>query len=379
MNSFFVSCALGLEQSLLRELTEKSFLFLGSDGRPNTNPLRLISEEPGGILFEADLLVGLQIPLFSKLANRVLVRIAQGKTVEFFQLENLIKKLDLKIKEAHFHISCSQSKIGNEKRVLEIFERKIKQNKESEVSIYVRIHKDLCDVSLDISGHHLHKRGYKKLNAKASLRETLASLLFFETFSDLSRFEMSQGILIDPFCGSGTLLFEAAAFYNLNKIDFNLLAQFIAVPKIILSESFQLQYSEVIRKSVFSEFYGFDIDPKEIQTSIANKTAFLEFFPKLEAAPFHFIQGDLFSAEPLFNTDKKTYIICNPPYGDRLKLQFSYQEMVEAQILKFKPQRIAFIIPKYSFSEIQGYELTKQFGFQNGGIAVEFYLFQVKK
>ncbi len=379
MASFFVSCALGLERSLLRELTEKSFLFLGSDGRPNTKPLQLITEEPGGVLLEGELLVGLQIPLFSKLANRVLIRIAQGKTVEFFQLENLIKKTDLKIKEAHFHISCSQSKIGNEKRVLEIFERKIKQNKESEVSIFVRIHKDVCEISLDISGHHLHKRGYKKFNAKASLRETLASLLFFEAFSDLSRFEMSEAILIDPFCGSGTLLFEAAAFYTLNKIDFTLLSQFIPVPKLILSESFLLQYSDLIHKSVFSEFYGFDIDPKEIQTSMANKSAFLEFFPKLEVAPFHFSQGDLFTAEAAFNSDKKTYLICNSPYGDRLKLQFSYQEMVEAQIAKFKPQRIAFIIPKYQFGEIQGYELTKHFGFQNGGIAVEFYLFQIKK
>ncbi len=379
MNSFFVSCALGLEQALLGELTEKSFLFLGSDGRPNTKPLQLISQESGGVLLEADLLFGLQIPLFSKLANRVLIRLSQGKTVEFFQLENQIKKLDLKIKEAQFHISCSQSKIGNEKRVLEIFERKIKQNKESEVSIFVRIHKDLCDISLDISGHHLHKRGYKKFNAKASLRETLASLLFFEAFSDLSRFEMAQGILIDPFCGSGTLLFEAAAFYTLNKIDFSLLSQFIPLPKLILSESFQVQYSELIHKSVFSEYYGFDIDPKEIQTSLSNKAAFLEFFPKLEEVPIHFNQGDLFAAEPTISGDRKTYLVCNPPYGDRLKWTFSYQEMVEAQISKFKPQRIAFIIPKYSFSEIQGYELTKHFAFQNGGIAVEFYLFQVKK
>ncbi len=105
MNSFFVSCALGLEQSLLKELTEKSFLFLGNDGRPNTKPFRLISEEPGGLLFEAELLIGLQIPLFSKLANRVLVRIAQGKTVEFFQLENLIKKLDQKLGRENYAIT----------------------------------------------------------------------------------------------------------------------------------------------------------------------------------------------------------------------------------------------------------------------------------
>ena len=68
----------------------------------------------------------------------------------------------------------------------------------------ISINKDIVTVGLDTSGESLHKRGYRKLSAKAPITETLAAALIMLTPWKSDR------LLIDPFCGSGTFLIEAA-------------------------------------------------------------------------------------------------------------------------------------------------------------------------
>lgn len=69
--------------------------------------------------------------------------------------------------------------------------------------VHLRLHRDYATVSLNTSGEHLHRRGFRRYVGDAPLRETVAAALFLEAFD-------GHDLVVDPFCGSGTLLLEAA-------------------------------------------------------------------------------------------------------------------------------------------------------------------------
>lgn len=176
------------------------------------------------------------------------------------------------------------------------------------VQINVHIQRDQCTVSLDSSGDSLHKRGYRSATNIAPINEVLAAGLVL-----LSGYDGSQHF-IDPMCGSGTILIEAAMIAN--KIPANINRREFGFERW---RDFDENLFEIIRNSLLKkirssdkEIIGYDKAPSVIRKAFGNiKNANLEEFIKIDQENF-------------FNTEKevegKTIVLFNPPYGERLEI-----------------------------------------------------------
>lgn len=177
-----------------------------------------------------------------------------------------------------------------------------------DVRINVRIHDNHCTVSLDSSGDSLHKRGYRTTTAEAPINEVLAAgLLLHSGWDGLSDF-------LDPMCGSGTILIEAAMIAchippNLNKKEFGF--QRWNDWDVDLYELIEAAQLKKIR-SFNHHIKGYDKSAEVILKAKENiENANLSEFIEIE-------RKDFFQSEKY--TDKYLHLLFNPPYGERLKI-----------------------------------------------------------
>lgn len=173
--------------------------------------------------------------------------------------------------------------------------------------VRVFIKKDEVTVGLDTTGESLHKRGYRKLTAKAPIAENLAAGLLMLTPWKGSR------ILIDPFCGSGTIPIEAAMMAahlapGRNRTFRANEWKHIAPGKVW--ERVREEADSLVNLSVETDIQGYDIDDEMV--SIARANAKLAGVEQL----IHFQTR---SVERLSHAKKYGFIITNPPYGERLE------------------------------------------------------------
>ncbi len=173
--------------------------------------------------------------------------------------------------------------------------------------IRVFLLKDEVSVGLDTTGDSLHKRGYRKLTAKAPIAENLAAGLIKLTPWHGER------ILVDPFCGSGTFPIEAAMLAA--NIAPGMNRHFLAeswrhiIPKSMWYDAVD-EAREEIDLQVDTDIQGYDLDPNMVEIARANaKMAGVE---KL----IHFQQRPV---SELSHPKKYGFIITNPPYGERLE------------------------------------------------------------
>ncbi|PJC87950.1 bifunctional 23S rRNA (guanine(2069)-N(7))-methyltransferase RlmK/23S rRNA (guanine(2445)-N(2))-methyltransferase RlmL [Vibrio sp. HA2012] len=181
-----------------------------------------------------------------------------------------------------------------------------------DLRVHVRLHKDKAILGIDMVGSGLHQRGYRTESGKAPLRETLAAAIVIRSGWDASK------SLLDPMCGSGTLLIEAAmmaagmapgvqrkrwAFEALNDFEADVWAE--------LKSEANVQARRGVKK-VELIFYGYDNDPRVL--SVARENA-------RRAGVEELIQFDKSDAATLTRPKDFTgngIIVCNPPYGERL-------------------------------------------------------------
>ena len=174
----------------------------------------------------------------------------------------------------------------------------------AEYKIRFMLRKNVCEIMLDTTGDGLHKRGYRKNATLAPIKETLAAAI-----ADLGRVRRDS-LVQDPFCGSGTLVIEAAQ-KALNLAP-GLRRRFAAehfdfVPASIWAEQRQKALSEVRTDAAF-EGIGYDIDPAAV--ALANANAKLAGVG--ERCRFEVADVKDFTA-----ADAAT-VLTNPPYGERL-------------------------------------------------------------
>ncbi len=374
MKRFFVGCNIHFESELALELREIWPLLIGLDGRPQSEPLQIIEEFPGGILLEAPLHVGLQINFFSKLANRVLLRLHESRVRDFPKLFQILKEL----KRSPFlaglnlgaEISCKESRLNNEKRIQEIVSEIFGEHPESEQRLFIRMYQDECSISLDASGTHLHKRTQRTEHGEAPLRETLAAFAARRLIGERSAFDLQSVDLVDPMCGTGTLLREAATLYQPSlRDDFSFLA-WPQTPKLLKSKSLRGNYPEI--PFLFQSLKGFDIDPQALERA-QNSLSAIE-------RPFSLQRQDLFQAKATEFSQKRAWILSNPPYGERLKADFTPEELIEKLVEVYQPERIALVLGENQSRQIKkapvrGLRLEEQFPFQNGGLRVALSVF----
>ena len=184
---------------------------------------------------------------------------------------------------------------------------------EPDLFVLVRVHKNKVSVNIDTSGTPLFKRGYRERTGLAPIKENLAAGLIEHTGWD------EQMPIIDPMCGSGTFLIEAAmkalkvapgqgrkrfafqGFQNFDEETFNK----------VLDEVTELELSDEEAEERGIKFYGYDIDGKAIQAAKINAR---------KAGVDQFIEFRRQSVDRLEPPEgvEKGILMMNPPYGERL-------------------------------------------------------------
>ncbi len=204
----FAMTAPGVESILAREL-----FHMGINPGETT---------PGGVSFSGKIEHVMRANLWSRVANRVVVRVDEFHASTFHELERRAKKIEWSRflssnQTARFRVTCRKSKLYHSDAVAERLGKAVvaavgakiesdaDDESESESQLFiVRIVDDECTISVDSSGALLHRRGYRQAVAKAPLRETLAAAMLYGSGWDM------KSPLVDPMCGSGTIAIEAA-------------------------------------------------------------------------------------------------------------------------------------------------------------------------
>lgn len=177
-----------------------------------------------------------------------------------------------------------------------------------DVKIHIHIHKEWLTISLDSSGDSLHKRGYRSATNIAPINEVLAAGLVL-----LSGYKGEENF-IDPMCGSGTILIEAAMIAN--KIPANINRKHFAFEnwKDYDEELYFVIQDALLKKITSSHFkiMGFDKAPSAVRKAQQNiVNANLDEFIGVHHVNFFNSQKEVFG---------KTTILFNPPYGERLNI-----------------------------------------------------------
>ncbi len=175
------------------------------------------------------------------------------------------------------------------------------------------IMKDVCELYLDTSGQSLHKRGYRAVGNDAPLHETMAAAMV-----TLARYR-GRDFFWDPFCGSGTIVIEAA-YIAMNRAP-GLNRSFAAQSWESIPAAVWTQAREEAKDKEFHGTYrllGSDIDPKSLGIAISNAK---------KAGVGKLIEFREADATKISLPTEKGIIVCNPPYGERMLEQRSAQRL----------------------------------------------------
>ena len=316
MKQLFATTARGFEELLKSELTE-----LGAQDAKVAQ---------GGVHYWADDETLYRTLLWSRLSSRILLPIVQAKVFSDLDLYSAVvgvNWLDYFDEKVHFFVDFNgtnqeirHTQFGAMRvkdGIVDYFERhgRARPNVDKaqpDIRIHAYLNRDDMVLSLDLSGDALHMRGYREDTGKAPLRETLAAAIVL-------RSGWQRGTpLVDPMCGSGTLLIEAAQMeaqiapqlYRLHwGFDFWQGHNQAAWEKV-KEEALALAEAEKQRENL-PHFYGFDLDHHVLQKAKQNaKNAGVAYLMQWQ-------QGDVAAIKNPSPNVAGT-VICNPPYGERL-------------------------------------------------------------
>jgi 23S rRNA G2445 N2-methylase RlmL len=311
LETFFVTCAPGLEPLLHGELRE----------------LRLarVERQVGGVRFEGTLRDGWRANLRTRFGVRVLLRLARFEAADGDALHAAASQVDwgrFLRPDGTFRVDAQSSEsaldhtLYVQQRVKDAVADSFRARagvrpsvdlEDPDLSIHVHLHRDRCTISADTSGDSLHKRGWRRFQGRAPLAETLAAAVV--ALSGWDR----RSPLLDPFCGSGSILVEAA-----------LLAGGVAPGSLGRRFGFErwLGHDAAAWRSLVDAaraevrfpsrliLRGSDADRAAVEGARENvRAAGLEGRIELEVADL-----DAFRPKPGWNA----WIVTNPPYGERV-------------------------------------------------------------
>lgn len=306
-----VPCHFGMEAVLKREISD-----LGYD---------ITEVADGRVTFFGDEEALCRANVFLRTAERILIKIGSFHAETFEELFQGTKSLPWEeyipvdgrfwvakaasVKSKLFSPSDIQSimKKAMVERMKEIYHTNWFTEEGESFPVRVFLMKDQVTVGLDTTGESLHKRGYRKLTAKAPIAENLAAALIMLTPWNGSR------ILVDPFCGSGTFPIEAAMMAANMAPGMNRSFTAQTWEHVVGGHNWQDtldEARELVDLSIDTDIQGYDIDDKMVE--IARENAKLAGVDKL----IHFQRRDV---EQLSHPKKYGFLIMNPPYGERLQ------------------------------------------------------------
>ena len=370
----FAPCHFGLESVLKREITDLGY--------------EITEVVDGRVSFKGDAEAIARCNIFLRTTERVMLKVGSFKALTFDELFEKIKALSWENfipRDGKFWVkkaSSIKSKLFSPSDIQRIVKKAIVDrlsNKYnilrfpedgSEYPIRITIIKDEVTVGLDTSGDSLHKRGYRKLAVKAPITETLAAALISLTPWKKDR------LLIDPFCGSGTIPIEAAMIGlniapGMNR-DFQAMSWDNILSKSLFIKAKKEAVDLIDRDSKLS-IQGYDLDSSALDAARGNLA-----LAGLEGS-IHFQQRDM---RDISSTKKYGFIITNPPYGERLEEKAAMPQL-------YKEMGEAFArLDEWSYYIITGFEdAPKYFGrkpdknrkIYNGMMKTYFYSYQGAK
>ena len=367
-------CHFGLEAVLKREIQNLGY--------------EIVQVEDGKVTFRGDWSALCRANIFLRTTERVLLKVGKFKATTFEELFEKTKAIPWERyipENGKFWVAKAtsvKSKLYSapdiqsimKKAMVERMKQKYKKDwfeeDGAEFPVRVTLMKDEVMVGLDTSGVSLHKRGYRLKTGKAPISETLAAALIMLTPWNKDR------ILVDPFCGSGTIPIEAAMIGaniapGMNR-SFTAEQWTHLFPKKLWYNAIE-EANDNIRTDVQMNIQGYDIDGEILK--VARENAQLAGVDEY----IHFQQRPM---QELRNPKKYGFIITNPPYGERLEEKEAmpklYQEMGE--VFDALDSWSYFIITGYE--EAQNYfgrKATKNRKIYNGMMITYFYQYMGPK
>ena len=367
-------CHFGLEAVLKREIYDLGY--------------EITRVEDGRVTFLGDAEAICRGNIFLRTAERILIQVGRFPARSFEELFSGIKALPWEeylpengkfwvtkassVKSKLYSIPDIQSiaKKAMVERMKETYQREWFSEDGTACPVRLFLMKDEVTVALDTTGQPLHKRGYRTWTSKAPISETLAAALLMLTPWRADR------ILVDPFCGSGTFLIEAAMMASHIAPGKN--RTFTAMEwKNLIPPS---MWREVLEEAVEMEeepehmdLQGYDIDPDMIKIARENAR---------QAGVDHLIHFQVRDVADLRHNKKYGFLITNPPYGERLEekknLPALYRTLGEAY--RRLDSWSMYVITSYEDAEKDiGRKADKNRKLYNGMIRTYFYQFMGPK
>ncbi len=308
---YIVPCHFGLEAVLKREIHDLGY--------------EIVSVEDGRIIFAGDKEALCRANIFLRSAERVLIKVGSFHAETFEELFQATRALpweDYIPRDGKFWVAKAasvKSRLFSPSDIQSIMKKAMVERMkgvyhvewfaESGEAYPVRVFlkKDEVTVGLDTTGESRHKRGYRKLKAKAPIAENLAAALLMLTPWRGNR------ILVDPFCGSGTIPIEAAMMAAHLAPGRNRAFEAQAWEHIVPGKVWDRVKEEadsLADLSVETDIQGYDIDNEMVSISRANARL---------AGVEHLIHFQRRGVEQLSHAKKYGFILTNPPYGERLE------------------------------------------------------------
>ena len=341
-----------------------------------------VRAENGRVLFSGDLNTIAFVNINSRYAERVLINVGQFYATDFTMLFDGVKNLPFEyyigrddafpvngwsLNSQLFSVPDCQAII--KKAVVERLKSKYNISWFSETGpeykIRFSILKNEVTVMIDTSGEGLHKRGYRRKSNDAPLKETLAAAM-----CDTSRiFPDTQ--LFDPFCGSGTILIEAAlhAAHIAPGLNRNFAAErFSFIPSKVWQEE-RSRALDAIRRDIDFTATGFDIDKDCVELTLANAK---------KAGVEKYIKASVADIKDYKMASGRSLTVTNPPYGERLLDVQTAERLYQVMGNVFERgegRKFGIISPHDEFEKFFGATADKRRKFYNGMIKCQYFMY----
>lgn len=361
-------CRFGVEKTLSFELKR-----LGAGN---------VRAEDGRVFFSGNAETCAKANIFCSTAERICVVLGRFRAESFDDLFEGIKKLPLsefigRNDQFPNKGSSLKSKLTSVPAIQKIVKKAMAVNLGSAYGVNVlpedgalcqirfSLMKNEFTLMLDTSGAGLHKRGYRAVSNAAPIRETLAACI-----ADIARVR-SGDLVVDPFCGSGTLLIEAA--YKALNIAPGLYRGFAGEHMSFLPEGVWKAAREealsVIKKDADFRAVGYDNDPDCVRLTNANAK---------KAGVAEYVRTELRDIADFTRSERPAKILTNPPYGERMLEVEQARELYAVMGRRLLPpgnDQLYVITPDEEFESIFGAKADKNRKLYNGMLMCRLYTY----
>ncbi len=357
-----------------------------------------VQQKLAGVAFVGDLALAYRVCLWSRTANRVFLPLSSFEVKSQQDLYDGVKRINWfehmkpddslavsfsaknsqAINNTHFGAQKVKDAVVDQMRA-KFNKRPNVETERPSLRINVYLHNEMAQLSLDLSGESLHKRGYRDVSIAAPIKENLAAAILLR--AGWPKIAAKGGSLLDPMCGSGTMLLEGAMI----AADFapGLLRDYFgflgwkkhdaALWQSLLDEANQRREAGMAKLPVI---VGFDQDRRTVATALQHvENAGL-------AGKIHIEKRDISDASAA-ESWPKGLVACNPPYGERLGDEAQTAELYRhfGEILKqrFAGWQATMIISNPELGFRLGIRSQKPITLFNGALECKLLRFNIEE